>query len=72
MKLASYGSYGLHTIKYPSGRYGYVGTLPLLLCKEVQTKFGKEHNSMVFDTEQQAIDYFNAVRGQIEIEEKQG
>lgn len=70
MKLANYGSYGLHTIKFPSGKYGYAGTLPILLCKEVKTMFGQQHNSMVFDTEQDAINYFNSVKGIIEIEEQ--
>lgn len=58
-KLASFGNYGLHVIQYPSGRWGYVGTIPEALCIEKNTIYGPTMNSRVFDTMQEAIDFYN-------------
>jgi hypothetical protein len=33
--MMSFGSLGLHVIKFPSGRVGYVGTIPAALGDEV-------------------------------------
>lgn len=38
-KLASFGSYGLHIIQFPSGRYGFVGTVPEVLITNAPSSF---------------------------------
>ncbi len=60
-KLLSIGAYGLHVIKYPSGRYGFVGCVPEILCDEKKDKNGLPITpSKVFDTENEAIEYFES------------
>lgn len=48
----------MHTIsviKYPSGKYGFVGSLPLELTKTITDQMGKPMQvSKIFDTEEQA------------------
>ncbi len=42
-------------IKYPSGKYGFVGSLPLSLTTTKRNSIGQEYQaSKVFNTEQQA------------------
>ena len=31
-----FGNMGLHIIKFPSGRYGYVGSIPTVLAEQVK------------------------------------
>jgi len=43
-------------IKYPSGRYGLVGSMPIELTRETQNSIGQTiHDSMIWDTEQDTI-----------------
>lgn len=49
--LLRIGRYGLHVIRFPSGRYGFVGTIPTVLC------CGPDEKLPVFDTEEAAIAY---------------
>lgn len=58
MKLLSIGNYGLHTIQYPSNRWGFVGSIPEVLCIEKSGMFGPYLDSPVFETEDEAIKYF--------------
>jgi hypothetical protein len=59
MKLATFGTYGLHTIQYPSKRWGYVGTIPEILCIEKKGSFNVPYmDSRTFDTEEEAIKYY--------------
>jgi hypothetical protein len=59
MKLLSIGKYGLHTIQYPSKRWGYVGTIPEVLCIDKKDHWGMlRKDSPVFETEAEAIQYF--------------
>lgn len=63
MKIASFGKYGLHTIQYPSGRFGYVGTVPEILCIEKKPVNKLPYTvSMSFDTEEEAIMHFESVK----------
>lgn len=63
---------GLHIIEFPSGRHGYVGSIPTDLCKAVPATHaaimgcrswrGEDGRSMewkapTFSTEQEAIDF---------------
>ena len=62
---------GLHVIRFPSGRYGYVGSIPVTCCRRLPADKGAimggrsvregdelvEYRTMTFDTEQEAIDY---------------
>jgi hypothetical protein len=62
---------GLHVIKFPSGRFGYVGSLPTSCCRRVKATMsgimggraireGKglfEYSSMVFGTQKEAIEH---------------
>ena len=58
-KLASYGTYGLHTIQYPSKKWGYVGTIPEVLCVQKIGSFNVPYlDSRVFETEEEAIRFF--------------
>lgn len=59
MQIRTFGKYGLHTIQYPSKRWGYVGTVPIELCNERDGLFGKEYPSKVFNTEAEAIKFAN-------------
>lgn len=61
-QLASYGRYGLHTLQYPSGKWGFVGTIPAQMCIEKITKTGLKYmDTPSFDTEQLAIDYHTEI-----------
>ncbi len=63
MKLLSIGTYGLHTIKCPNGKFSYVGTVPAILTKEVKKPGRIPYNQcLVFDTEIEAINYFNSIK----------
>lgn len=42
--------------KYPNGKYGYVGSIPHELTKPYTSGFTQGRNSIVLDTEQEAID----------------
>lgn len=43
-------------VKYPTGRYGLVGSMPIELTNEKQNSIGQTiHDSMVWSTEQDAI-----------------
>ena len=62
---------GLHVIQYPSGRFGYVGSVPASCCNRVQANRSAvlgcravregeelvEYVPMAFDTQQEAIDH---------------
>lgn len=63
MKLENYGRYGLHVIQYPSGKFGYVGNVPSILCveKKMPNKLPCKV-SMCFDTEQEAINHFEKIK----------
>lgn len=50
VKIASPGTYGTHIIQYPSGRYGFVGSIPKWLL---------DHTHRAFDTEAEAEAFFN-------------
>lgn len=50
-KLASYGTYGLHIIEFPSGRFGFVGTVPEVLIKDAPRSWA---------TAEEAETFFNA------------
>jgi len=66
-KLENYGRYGLNVIKYPSGRFGFVGTLPEMLTEERTQKNGLKYNcSKVFNTENEAILYFESIKNTIQ------
>lgn len=43
-------------LKYPTDRYGFAGGIPVELTTPRETMFGTQHDSNVFDTEQEAID----------------
>jgi len=58
--LFKIGNYGLHLIQYPSGRWGFVGSIPEVLCIEKQTKFGPQMDSPVFETEAEGLAYFES------------
>lgn len=64
-----FGNLGLHVIKFPSGKFGFVGRIPVTCCRElpadrnaimgqraVKNARGElvEYRTMVFDTEQAA------------------
>jgi hypothetical protein len=70
-----FGNLGLHIIKYPTGRYGYVGRIPTVLATQVpastaavmgQRSFYNDAGELVewkfpvFDTEQEAIAFAKA------------
>lgn len=62
---------GLHVIEFPSGRFGYVGSIPVSCCRRLiadsSAVFGGravregdelvEYRTMTFDTEQEALDH---------------
>lgn len=58
-KLNSYGTYAMHTIQYPSGRWGYIGTIPEMFTEVKTQKNGLKYNaSLTFDTEYQALQFY--------------
>lgn len=58
-KIASFGAYGLHIIQFPSGKFGYVGTVPVILLKECKNNLGLPyHSSLTFETFEAANQYF--------------
>lgn len=63
IKLGSFGNYGMHILKCPSGRYTYCGSIPI--CFMIETNdprdrmHGRTHKCPVFETEQEAVDFFN-------------
>jgi len=60
VKLNSYGTYAMHVIQYPSGKFGYVGSLPEIFTAERTQMSGLKYNaSLVFDTEAEAIQFYN-------------
>lgn len=62
-KIGSYGSYGLHIMKCPTGKFIYVGTVPVILLHDGKDKFGQQsYTSLLFDTMQDAESYFNSVK----------
>lgn len=56
MNLLKRGKLSTAILKYPSGRYGIVGSIPFELTIEKRGKFGKVRNSMVWETEQEVVD----------------
>jgi hypothetical protein len=53
------GRYGLHIIQYPSKRWGFVGTIPAILCVEKKGSFGEPYYaSPSFETKEDAMKYF--------------
>lgn len=59
MKIANYGAYGLHIIKLPSGKFGFVGSVPEILLNERRNKLGLPYKiSKLFDTLYDATKYF--------------
>jgi len=62
---------GLHVIQFPSGRFGYVGSIPLSCCRRLIADTSAvmgcraireggelvEYRTMTFDTEQEALDH---------------
>lgn len=62
---------GLHVIDFPSGRFGYVGSVPIDCCRRLKAdrsailggravREGEElveYRTMSFETQQEAIDY---------------
>lgn len=68
MKIASYGNYGLHTFKFPVGKWGYVGIVPEALLNQRKNNLGLPITvSKLFDTEQEAINYFESIKKDIEV-----
>ena len=62
-KIGSFGSHGLYVMQFPSGKYGYVGTVPEILTEVRIQKNNLPYNgSVVFDTESDAIQYFENVK----------
>ena len=65
---------GLHVIQFPSGRFGYVGSVPASCCKRVKANRSAimgcravredgemvEYRPMSFETQKEAIDHANA------------
>lgn len=44
-------------IKYPTGKYGYVGTVPFELTRPIKTSIaGESRTSMIFETEKEATE----------------
>lgn len=59
LKIANYGAYGLHIIKFPSGKFGFVGSVPEILLNERRNKLGLPYKvSKLFDTLSDANKYF--------------
>lgn len=56
MRLLRAGNLSTAVSKYPSGRYGIVGSIPFELTVEKRGKFGPVRNSMVWETEQEVVD----------------
>jgi len=62
---------GLHVIQFPSGRFGYVGSIPVDCCRRLEADRSAilggrairegdelvEYRTMTFDTEQEALDH---------------
>jgi hypothetical protein len=62
---------GLHVIQFPSGKFGYVGSIPVSCCRRLKADTSAvlgcrairegdelvEYRSMIFETEQEAIDH---------------
>lgn len=62
---------GLHVIDFPSGRFGYVGSIPIDCCRRLKAdrsailggraiREGEElveYRTMTFETQQEAIDH---------------
>lgn len=65
------GKLGLHVIKFPSGKYGYVGSIPVDCCRRLKAdrsaimgcravREGEElveYRTMVFETQKEALDH---------------
>lgn len=65
------GKIGLHVIQFPSGRFGYVGSVPASCCKRIQADRSAilgcrairegdelvEYRTMVFETQKEAISH---------------
>ena len=48
-------NYGLHLMQYPSMRWGFVGSIPMDLCKEKINSIGQKYfDSIVFDNQKDA------------------
>ena len=48
-------------LRYPTGRFGLVGNIPLELTRIRKGYFGDIRDSMVWDTEQEVIDALLAI-----------
>lgn len=62
---------GLHVIKFPSGRFGFVGSIPVSCCRRMKADKSAimggrairegdelvEYRTMTFETEQEALDH---------------
>lgn len=71
--IAGFGNLGLHVIQYPSGRFGFVGSIPFELCETRKPTIedvmglrvqddGLVYHSPVFSTQKEAIE-FAAAKG---------
>ncbi len=50
-KIGSYGTFGLHIIQFPSGRYGFVGTIPAELVIDAPRSFDSMEAAEAFANE---------------------
>lgn len=50
-QIASYGTFGLHIIQFPSGRYGFVGTIPAELVIDAPRSFESSEGAEAFANE---------------------
>jgi len=62
---------GIHVIKFPSGRFGFVGSIPVSCCRRMKADKSAimggrairegdelvEYRTMTFETEQEALDH---------------
>jgi hypothetical protein len=56
-----FGNLGVHVIQFPSGRFGFVGTLPVSLgapaTSAADAMAGRKVKFPVFETKQAALDH---------------
>lgn len=66
-----FGNVGLHVIKFPSDRFGFVGSIPVSCCRRMKADRSAvmggrairegdelvEYRTMTFETEQEALDH---------------
>ena len=56
MSLLQGGKLSTAITKYPTGKYGIVGSVPVELTKEVRGKFGITRSSLIWEAEQDVVD----------------